>query len=125
MKRWLIICVTCMLALCANAARYDRAKQPPAAIPGYYTIGLSAPKKAFFAPVKSHSHHNRSETVHRDNCNRSVSQCRTNGNDNIISGHALPLALIPCTRSQHTCHELPAFTRTLSRLLLFPNHYFW
>ncbi|MBO9634539.1 MAG: hypothetical protein J7578_15605 [Chitinophagaceae bacterium] len=82
-------------------------------------------KKAFFAPVRKHPFNQSSETFHRDNCNRSLSQSRSNGNDNIISGHTLPLALISCDRSQQTSPVLPVFTSTLSRLLLFPNHYFW
>jgi len=123
-KYWLVIslCIFCALAANAGRIRRDATELPRA-------TSVQAPmlkvKKAFFSPVKSHQPDQQSETFHRDNCNRSVTQCRNNGNDNIINGHTLPLALIICTRSQHASPLLPSYTSILSRLLLFPNHYFW
>jgi hypothetical protein len=123
-KIWLVICFTFFCTLAATAARKPHDAKLNPRVPDTHLPTLNA-KKAFFAPVRSRQKDQQSETFHRDNCNRTLSQCRNNGNDNIISGHALPLALIICTRSQHASPVLPAYSSTLSRLLLFPNHYFW
>jgi hypothetical protein len=120
----LVICFFFLLSLAAEAARKPHDAKLQSSVSVIQQQLLHA-KKAFFAPVRKQQHDQQPETIHRDNCNRTISQCRNSGNDNIISGHALPLALIICTRSQHTRPVLPAFSNTLTRLLLFPNHYFW
>ncbi|WP_127124421.1 hypothetical protein [Pseudoflavitalea rhizosphaerae] len=124
MKIWLVICFTFFCTLAATAARKPHDAKLNTRVPDIQVPTLNA-KKVFFAPVKSRQNDQQSETFHLNNCSRTSSQCRNNGNDNIISAHTLPLALIICTRSQLAGPVLSVYSGTLSRLLLFPNHYFW